>query len=217
MQYVSFDFFFWVLAAYFVVRSLKSGDDPRWWIGIGCAIGLGMMSKYTMVFFAAGIVLATLLTDARRFLKSKWLWCGVGISQLIFLPNFIWQLRHNFVSLDFLKTIHARDIRIGFTNYFLLGQFTFTLLAFPICGAGLYFCFFSKYGTPLSRARLDVPGSPRNLHDCKGAAILSCARVPHALRGRKRLGPGIARTVYKQIARVRFVQRYGPRLPSTYC
>ena len=145
MQYVSFDYFFWVLAAYFVVRLLKS-DDPRWWIGIGSAIGLGMMSKYMMVFFAAGIVIATVATDARRFLKSKWLWCGVALSLLIFLPNLIWQVHHQFVSLDFLKTIHARDIRIGFTNYFLSGQFSFILLAFPICGAGLYFCLFSKHG-----------------------------------------------------------------------
>ena len=53
MQYVSFDYFFWVLAAYFMVRLLKSGD-ARWWIGVGSAIGLGMMSKYTMMFFASG-------------------------------------------------------------------------------------------------------------------------------------------------------------------
>jgi dolichyl-phosphate-mannose-protein mannosyltransferase len=145
MQYVSFDYFFWVLAAYFIVRLLKS-EDPRWWIGIGGAIGLGMMSKYTMIFFAAGIVVAAIATDARRFLKTKWLWYGVALSLLIFLPNLIWQVRHHFVSLDFLRTIHARDIRIGFTSYFLLGQLSFTLLATPICMAGLYFCFFSKQG-----------------------------------------------------------------------
>jgi hypothetical protein len=145
MQYVSFDYFFWVLAAYFMVRLLKSGD-PRWWMGFGSAIGLGMMSKYTMIFFAAGLVAAVLLTDARRFLKSFWLWFGVAISLLIFLPNLVWQVRHQFVSLEFLRQIHSRDMRIGFTNYFLAGQFTVTLLAFPMCLAGLYFCFFSSDG-----------------------------------------------------------------------
>src|SRR5579864_8416043 len=101
MQYVSFDYFFWVLAAYFMVRLLKSGD-AHWWLGVGSAIGLGMMSKYTMVFFASGIVAAVILTDARRFLKSKWLWFGVGVSLLIFMPNLIWQVQHHFVSVDFL-------------------------------------------------------------------------------------------------------------------
>ncbi len=142
MQYVSFDYFFWVLAAYCVVRLVKS-ENPRWWIGIGCAIGFGMMSKYTMGFLVAGIVAGVIFTDARKFLTSKWLWYGVAISLLIFLPNLIWQARHNFVSLEFLKTIHARDIRIGRTDNFLRGQFILTLLGFPLGMAGLYFCFFS--------------------------------------------------------------------------
>jgi dolichyl-phosphate-mannose-protein mannosyltransferase len=145
MQYVSFDYFFWVLAAYFMVHLLKGGD-ARWWLGIGGAIGLGMMSKYTMVFFAAGIVAAVILTDARHFLKSKWLWFGAAFSLLIFTPNLIWQAHHHFVSLDFLRTIHARDIRIGFTDYFFLRQLSATLLALPLWIAGFYFCMFSQPG-----------------------------------------------------------------------
>lgn len=86
MQYVSFDYLFWVLTAYFFVRLLKS-DDPRWWIAIGSAIGLGMMAKYTMLFLVAGLVVGVPLTDARRYLTSKWLWCGVAASLLIFYPT----------------------------------------------------------------------------------------------------------------------------------
>jgi hypothetical protein len=143
MQYVSFDYFFWVLAAYFMARLLR-GNDARWWIGVGAAIGFGMMSKYTMGFFVAGIVAAVLLTDARRFLKSRWLWYGVAISLLIFLPNLVWQARHHLVSLDFLREIHSRDIRIGRTANLLPGQLHFTMLAFPLAIAGLCFCLFSR-------------------------------------------------------------------------
>jgi hypothetical protein len=145
MQYVSFDYFFWVLAAYFMVRLMKS-EDPRWWIGVGSAVGLGMMSKYTMAFLAVGLVAGIILTDARRFLKSRWLWYGVAISLLIFLPNLIWQARHHFVSIDFLQVIHARDIQIGRTRNFLPGQLNLTLLACPLWAAGLYFCLFSRKG-----------------------------------------------------------------------
>jgi hypothetical protein len=143
MQYVSFDYFFWVLAAYFMVRLLRSGD-PRWWVGIGSAIGLGMMSKYTMGFFVTGLVAGVMLKDTRRFLKSRWLWYGVAVSLLIFLPNLVWQARHHFVSLDFLREIHARDIRIGRTQNFLPGQLNFTLLAFPLAVAGFFYCLFSR-------------------------------------------------------------------------
>jgi 4-amino-4-deoxy-L-arabinose transferase-like glycosyltransferase len=120
MQYVSFDYLFWVLTAYFVVRLLNS-EDPRWLLVIGASVGFGMLSKYTMAFFVVGIVFAFAATPNRRYFKSKWLWIGAGIAILIFLPNLIWQVQHHFVSLDFLKHIHERDIRVGRTQGFLPG------------------------------------------------------------------------------------------------
>jgi hypothetical protein len=145
MQYVAFDYLFWVLTAYFVVRLLKS-EDPRWWVAIGCTIGLGMMTKYTMGFFVLGIVAGVLVTKNRRHLISKWLWIGVGLSVLVFLPNLIWQIQHHFISLDFLRHIHERDVRIGRTKGFVPDQLKLTLLALPLWIAGLYFYLVSKQG-----------------------------------------------------------------------
>ena len=145
MQYVSFDYFFWVLTAYCVLRLLKS-DDARWWLAIGASLGLGMETKWTMGFLALGVVAGVLLTDARRFLGTKWLWYGVGLSILMLLPNLVWQARHNFISLDFLSYIHARDIRIGRTKGFLPDQLKLTLLALPLWIAGLHFYVVSATG-----------------------------------------------------------------------
>ena len=145
MQYVSFDCLLWVLTAYFVVRLLKS-EDPRWWLAIGSSIGLGMMTKYTMGFFALGIVAGVLLTDARKYLASKWLWYGVALSVLVFLPNLIWQAQHHFISLDFLRHIHERDVRIGRTRDFLPDQLKLTLFGLPLWVAGLYYYLISSAG-----------------------------------------------------------------------
>lgn len=120
-QYISFDYLWWVLAAYFMVRLLKS-DDPRWWLGIGAAIGLGMMTKYTMVFLTAGVVAATLVSPLWRHLRSRWLWAGVGLSLLIFMPNLIWQIQNDFISLEFLQVISERDVRLGRTEGYLWQQ-----------------------------------------------------------------------------------------------
>jgi 4-amino-4-deoxy-L-arabinose transferase-like glycosyltransferase len=143
MQYVSFDYLAWVLVAYCTLRLLKS-DDPRWWVAIGGAIGFGMLSKYAMPFLVAGLVAGVLFTDARRYLKSKWLWFGVAVSVLIFLPNLIWQAQHDFVSLDFLRHIHARDVGEGRANGFLPGQLKFVLAGLPLFIAGLYYLFSSS-------------------------------------------------------------------------
>jgi 4-amino-4-deoxy-L-arabinose transferase-like glycosyltransferase len=145
MQYVSFDYLFWVATAYFVVKLLKT-ENPRWWLAIGACIGVGLEIKYTMGFFAIAIVMAVVLTDARRYLKSKWLWYGVALSVLIFTPNLIWQAKHDFISLQFLKYIHARDVRIGRTKNFLPQQLQFTIFGFLLALAGLYSTLFSRAG-----------------------------------------------------------------------
>ena len=145
MEYVSFDYFFWILTAYFVARLLRS-DDPRWWIGVGCSIGLGMLTKYSILICVAGLVVGVALTKLRRHLRSKWLWIGVACSLLIFLPNLSWQLRHDFISLDFLRHIHARDVQIGRTKNFLSDQLLLTLFALPVAVAGLYLYFFTVNG-----------------------------------------------------------------------
>jgi hypothetical protein len=142
MQYVAFDFLWWVLAAFFVVKLLRT-EDPRWCVAVGVAIGLGLMTKYSMAFFAFSIAAGLLFTEGRRYLSSKWFWMGIGVAVLICIPNVIWQWRHDFVSLDFLRHIHERDVRIGRTKDFLPDQLQFLLFALPIALAGLWWCFRS--------------------------------------------------------------------------
>lgn len=120
-MYVSFDFLWWVLVAYCVISLLKTGD-ARWWLAIGAAIGLGMMTKLTMTFLVAGVVAGVLFTPARRYLKSPCLWAGAALALLIFLPNLLWMAQHDFISLQKLSYAHARDVRDGFYKWFLLDQ-----------------------------------------------------------------------------------------------
>jgi 4-amino-4-deoxy-L-arabinose transferase-like glycosyltransferase len=145
LSYSSFDFPCWILVAYFVIRLLKS-EDARWWVAIGAAIAIGMMAKYSMAFLAVGVAGGVILTPARRYVKSPWFWCGAAVALLIMLPNIIWQMEHNFVSLDYLKSIHARDIRWGWTDHFLLNQFWkgANPVTVPLWCVGLWYLF----GTP---------------------------------------------------------------------
>ena len=145
IQYMAFDYLWWVLMAFFTVRLLAS-DDQRYWLGIGASIGLGMMTKFTIAFWIAGLVLAVLISPARKSLKSKWLWLGAGLALLIYLPNLIWQIQHDFIALDFLKAIHARDIEWGRADSFLPDQLYTTTNPFtlPLWVAGLAACLFSS-------------------------------------------------------------------------
>jgi len=121
-QYTTFDYLWWTLIAYFVIRLLKT-ENPRWWLAIGATIGLGFLTKYTMGFYLAGILGGVALTRARRYLFSGWFWGGMALGFLICLPNLIWQIQHGFISLHFLQHIHKRDVRQGRADGFLLDQF----------------------------------------------------------------------------------------------
>jgi len=141
-QYTTFDYLWWVLIAYFVIRLLKT-EDPRWCLAIGATVGVGFMTKYTMGFYVAGIVGGLLLTRARRFLRSGWFWSGMALALVICLPNLVWQVRHDFISYHFLHHIHVRDVAEGRAEGFLYQQFRIctNLLAVPLWIAGLI-CFF---------------------------------------------------------------------------
>jgi hypothetical protein len=146
-QYSTFDYLWWTLIAYFVIRLLKT-EDPRWWMAIGASVGIGLLTKYTICFFIAGILGGMLLTGARRFFLSGWFWGGVGVALLIFLPNFLWQVRHGFISVHFLQHIHARDVAQGRAHGFLRDQFIIctNLFAAPLWIAGLiYFLRDRRY------------------------------------------------------------------------
>lgn len=150
LQYIALDYLWWVLAAYGVIRLLRT-ENPRWWLWIGAILGLGMMTKYTMIFFIAGIVAGVVLTPARRYLRSPWLWAGAALSVAIFLPNLIWQMRHDFVSITFLQHIHERDVEIGRTGGYFVQQLfvSANLFTLPLWVAGLYFYFVAPSGRRL--------------------------------------------------------------------
>jgi hypothetical protein len=137
-QYSSFDYLWWVLAACFVIRLLRT-QNPRWWLAVGAALGLGLMTKYSIVFYIAGILAGVLLSQARRFVAGKWFWLGIALALVLFLPNFLWQVRHQFISYHFLHYIHIRDVGEGRADGFLLDQLRVCVnpVAAPLWIAGL--------------------------------------------------------------------------------
>ncbi len=79
---------------------------PRYWLAVGALTGLGMLNKYTMALWIAGLLLGLLLTPHRRALRSPWFYAGAATGLLIFLPNLLWLIRNHFPFLA-----HERNIR----------------------------------------------------------------------------------------------------------
>lgn len=147
LSYMSFDVLWWVLTAWAVIELLRSGN-PRWWIAIGASIGLGLLTKYTILAFAAGLLAGMLLTPNRRYFRSIWFWCAVGLALVMVSPVILWQYRHGWVVLAWTRSIHARDVAAGTTDSFLLKQFwnATSPVTVPVWCAGLWFVFRTAAG-----------------------------------------------------------------------
>ncbi len=143
-QYTTFDYLWWVLIAYFTVRLLNT-EDQRWWLAIGAAIGLGLLTKYSITFYIAGILIGMALSRSRRSFASPWFWGGVALALGMFLPNLLWLVRHDFVSYHFLQHIHVRDVAEGRANGYWRDQILIcAIVAAPMCAAGLIAFFGDK-------------------------------------------------------------------------
>jgi len=98
----AFDVLFWTLAFYFIIKVLKQGQ-PRYWIYLGCVLGLGLMNKISVLWLGAGFAIGVLLTSNRSLLLKRNIWITAAIAFLTFLPHIIWQVTHGFPTLEFIK------------------------------------------------------------------------------------------------------------------
>jgi hypothetical protein len=140
----SFEPLFWVASYYLLVRIIQE-ENPRLWYWLGLFVGLGIMNKHSMLFFAVGLVGGVLLTPLRRSLRSIHVYLAAGIALLIFLPNLIWQVTHGWPTVGFLV-----DLNAGVMSRISIWQFLFGQLLYihPVNAVlwvwGLWFLFSSR-------------------------------------------------------------------------
>lgn len=100
---------FWALSLYFTARALDGGR-PADWLLVGLCAGLGLLSKYSMVFFVPSLLAYLLVSPGqRRWLARPWPYLGALVAGLILLPNLLWNARHQYVSLHHTADISQLD------------------------------------------------------------------------------------------------------------
>jgi hypothetical protein len=141
----AFELPYWTLASYIVVVILKR-DRPKLWLVVGLVCGAGLLNKHSMLLWGFGIVAGVLLTPARRHLASKWLWLGGLVALVLFLPNLIWQIQHDWVTLEFLRNLNEHVMKRISVVEFGFGQIIYVHPAnLPIWLLGLG-CFLLSKG-----------------------------------------------------------------------
>lgn len=99
----------WAFAMLFAWRGSREEAPMAWWFLAGAAAGVGMLSKYTMVLFFAGLgLLWALSPGSRKRLFLGGVMAGI-VALIIFQPVVWWNSRHNWVSF-------AHQLNHGFHN-----------------------------------------------------------------------------------------------------
>jgi 4-amino-4-deoxy-L-arabinose transferase-like glycosyltransferase len=89
-------------AVFYALAKIDETGKGGWWLAVGLASGLALLSKYTGFFLGAGILVWLLLSPkARRHLLTLWPYLGGAVALIVFLPNLIWNSQHGWMTFAF--------------------------------------------------------------------------------------------------------------------
>jgi hypothetical protein len=137
----------WTAMAYGLMLYVRTGKQVGLYIA-GLGFGLGMLSKYSVAFFAAGLLVGLLLTPERRVLRNRHLYFSFFVALLIFLPNLIWQAVYGWPIIHHMAELKQQQLDQVSRANFLIDQLTYNLPGLLIWVAGLYWLFFTGDGKP---------------------------------------------------------------------
>jgi hypothetical protein len=143
-QPVVFDQFFWTLGSFWLLKFIKT-NQYKYLFFVGVTAGFGLLNKYTMLFWGAGLATSFLFYQKGSIYKQKWIWLAGSISLLLFIPNIVWQAQHNWPVIGHLTGLYEVQLEESSRIDFLISQF-FGMNPFnlPIWIGGLIALFFSK-------------------------------------------------------------------------
>jgi hypothetical protein len=104
------DIFFWTAMAYGLIRFQQTGRSIYLYVA-GVSFGLGLLSKYTMAFFATGLLAGLLLSWDKKVLTNRHFYMAMGLGLLLFLPNLFWEIRHGFPIVYHMKTLQDTQLQ----------------------------------------------------------------------------------------------------------
>jgi len=136
-QPVVFDQLWWTLALFALLRLCRT-KNPRWWLGVGLACGLGLLTKFSILFFGVGLLGAMLLTKHRWWLATPWPWAAAAVALAVGSPSLVGQVRLGFPVTASMAEL--RQSQLAHVEYagFLLGQALMNGAAILLALAGVW-------------------------------------------------------------------------------
>lgn len=120
-QPVVLDQLWWTVALLGAVLLART-RNPRWWLMIGLACGVGLLTKFSILILALALLVGTLLTPLRSTLMTRWPWIGAGIALIIGSPSIVGQIRLGWPLLSQMSDLRQEQLSNVTTLSFLTEQ-----------------------------------------------------------------------------------------------
>jgi hypothetical protein len=119
--------------------------NPKYWLLFGVLAGLGLENKYSIALFIAALVAGLIVSPFRRSLLTVHFWAGVLLAVLIFLPNLLWLVHHNYPFLQWQSTMEQRgEVHRVALGMFVEHQLLLTGAACVVWIAGLAYLLLGR-------------------------------------------------------------------------
>jgi 4-amino-4-deoxy-L-arabinose transferase-like glycosyltransferase len=155
----AFEALFWLIDAYLIIEFLdKQADEKavlRRWIAFGVVTAMGVLTKYTMFFFAFSLYFGLLMTAGRDALRRAGPWVALLITLVLVSPNLWWQYSHGWPQLELLSSRLHKTVLTNIAGTGLIGFSPLQILmqvmmvnpfSLPLWLAGLSFFFYEASG-----------------------------------------------------------------------
>ncbi len=110
---------FWSWAMYFASRSILFRSQSAWF-GLGASVGLGLLSKHTMLLFIPCFLLFVCANkEFRNVFHTQGPYLSVSIAALIFAPSLSWQAGHDWMTFRHLFLLTGKGSDRGIDSRLL--------------------------------------------------------------------------------------------------
>ena len=134
--------FLFTVLFYFVYQKYLEEDSLKWSLLLAVVIALLLYSKYHGILLVGFTVLSNI-----NLVKRKTFWGVVVLSLVLYIPHIIWQINHNFPSINYHLFERSND-KYNFeqTILYIPGQL---MMAGPVVG---WFLFYAAFKTRVKDA-----------------------------------------------------------------
>src|SRR5436190_427655 len=131
------------------------GTSPSSLRAVPAVAGGALLNKWNVAFLLAGLAAGLLLGGRGRVFASRAFWIGAVIALAIWLPNLVWNARHDWAEISMTQSLHRENSDLGASLQFIPSQIFVVgpvLIVFWL--AGLRDLLRSTFARPLAVAYL---------------------------------------------------------------